>query len=138
MAETDPSLTYTIEDFIKSKNQDQLTYSNFAITTIIDRQSFVQDTIINHYIDELKTLCVKVDSLSDEEIVRYRYSPDILSYDIYGTTQLDFIILLCNGIIDPKEFDFKKTYLMLPPLAILKEFLSSIYTAESQWIKLSE
>ena len=32
-----------------------------------------------------------VDSLSDDEYKKYRYSPDLLAYDIYGSVQLDFI-----------------------------------------------
>lgn len=132
-----PATTYTLSDFVAMKNQDELTYPNFAIFDYKFGEKFVEESIVDYYIKELKSSCIKIDSLTVEEIAKYKYAPELLSYDIYGTTSLDFIILLCNGIIDPKEFDFKRSYLLLPKASALSSLLSAIYNSESQWISIN-
>ena len=134
----DPAKTYTIPDFIAMKSQDELTYANFAIFDYKFGETFVEQSIIDYYIQELKAICVKVDSLTVEEIAKYKYAPELLSFDIYNTTSLDFIILLCNGMIDPHEFNFKRKYLMLPKASDLSIILSAIYNSESNWIDINK
>lgn len=133
-----PAKTYTLSDFVAMKNQDELTYANFAIFDYKFGEKFVEESVIDYYIKELKSTCVKVNSLTVEEIAKYKYAPDLLSYDIYGTTSLDFVILLCNGIIDPKEFDFKRSYLMLPRASSIATMLSAIYNSESKWLEINK
>ncbi len=132
-----PAKTYTISDFINMKSQDELTYPNFAIFDYKFGESFVEESIIDYYIKELKSICLKITSFTTEEIARYKYAPDLLSYDIYGTTQLEFIVLLCNGVISPHDFDFKKSYLMLPKARDLATLLSEIYNSESGWLAIN-
>lgn len=129
-----PALTYTLSDFIKMKSQDELTYANFAIVDYKMGETFVEQTIIDYYLKELKSTCIKITTFTAEEISKYKYAPELLSYDIYGSTSLDFIIMLCNGIIDPKEFDFKRGYLLLPKGKALSEFLSKVYNSEFKWL----
>ena len=133
-AKNNPALTYTLSDFIAMKDQDELTYANFSIMNRSLSTEFVEQNILDYYLKELKSLCVKVNSITPEEKIKYIYAPDLLAYDIYGSVQLDFIVLLCNGMIDPKEFDFKRSYLSLPRPSELKEFLSMVYNAESTWL----
>lgn len=133
-----PAITYTIPDFIAMKSQDELTYANFAIFDYKDGETFVEQSIVDFYINEIKSICIKVDSISVEEVAKYKYAPDLLSYDIYGTPSLDFIILICNGIIDPKEFDFKRKYIMLPKAKDLASLLSAIYNSEYNWLSINK
>ena len=56
----------------------------------------------------------------------------MLAYDIYGSTQLDFVILFANDMIDPKEFNLKKV--KLPFASALSEFLSQVYNSNSGYI----
>ena len=132
-----PAKTYTLTDFISMKTQDELTYVNFGIADYKFGEMFIEETVLDYYLKELKALCVKIDSFTQEEINKYKYAPEILAYDIYGSTSLDFIILLCNGIIDPKEFDFKRGFLLLPKGGVLSEFLSKVYNSESEWLSIS-
>ena len=37
-----------------------------------------------------------------------RYNPKLLSYDVYGTTELWFFILMANEIYTITEFDLRK------------------------------
>ena len=133
----DPATTYTLSDFIAMKTQDELTYTNFGITDYKLGETFIEQSILDYYISELKSLCMKINSFTVEEISRYKYSPELLSYDIYGTTSLDFVILLCNGIINPHEMDFKQGFILLPKAAALSEFLSKVYNSESEWLSIS-
>lgn len=136
-AKNDPALTYTLSDFVEIGQQDEMTYTNFSIIQYRMSTEFAEQNIIDYYLSELKSICLKITSLSEDEINKYKYAPDLLAYDVYGTTQLDFIVLLCNGMIDPKEFDFKRKYLLLPRANVLQEFLSQVYNSESDWLKLN-
>ena len=133
-----PAVTYTIQDFINMKSQDELTYPNFAIFDYKQGETFVEESIIDYYLTELKSICVKVTEFKPEEIARYKYAPDLLSYDIYGSTQLEFIVMLCNNIIAPHDFDFKRGYLLLPKAQALAEFLSAVYNSESGWLAVNK
>lgn len=132
---SNPARTYTLSDFVDIGRQDELTYGNFStLFRKSDTFSYSDQNILDYYIDELKSICKKVTKLTTDDIAKYKYSPDLLAYDLYGSTQLDFILLLCNGIIDPKEFDFKNSYLLVPPYEDLYNLLSSIYNAENTWL----
>ena len=133
-----PAETYTLTDFIAMQSQDELTYKNFAIFDYKFGETLIDQSVIDYYIKELKTICVKIDTFTAEEIAKYKYAPDLLAYDVYKSTSLDFIVLLCNGIIDPKEFDFKRKYLMLPKSSSLAALLSSIYNNEYDWLSINK
>ena len=105
--QNDPAKAYTLETFISMKYQDDLTYRNFSILEVLDGIELTDHCVIDEYLDELSALCVEVE-LTAEEYAKYKYSPDLMSYDVYGTTQLDFVILMANDMVDPKEFDSKK------------------------------
>ena len=126
-----PTETYTLEQFILMKNSDTMTYSNFSIFNKIDEIKVLDHNLIDDYIRELESLC-KVVSLTDEEYKKYKYAPDLLAYDLYGSVQLDFIILAANDIIDPKDFNLKR--LKLPPTRVLKQLLTEIYNSNSSYI----
>jgi hypothetical protein len=113
------------------KNTDDMTYNSFCIYGLIDGQQILESNLIDEYLDELISICSLV-VLSAEEYKKYRYSPDLLAYDVYGSTQLDFMVLIANDMIDPKEFNLKK--LKLPTVSRLKEFLNEVYGSNSNWI----
>ena len=128
----DPSLTYTLDQFINMKLSDNITYKNFSISEIVDGIELLDHNLITDYLSELESMCVNV-PLEQDQYVRYKYAPDLLAYDVYGSTQLDFIVLFANGIIDPKEFDLKT--IKLPYAKALDTFLNSIYSSESQYLE---
>lgn len=136
-AKNNPAMTYTLEDFVAMQDQDDLTYANLSIARYWEGVTFAEDNIMNYYMDELQNLCTKVNKIYFKDTVRYRYAPDLLSYDLYKTTQLDFIILLCNGIIDYKDFDMKQNYIYAPHKNVIRKFLSRIYNAEGKWIEIN-
>lgn len=126
-----PTETYTLEQFILMKNSDTMTYSNFSIFNKIDDIKVLDHNLIDDYIKELNELC-KVVLLTEDEYKKYKYSPDLLAYDLYGSVQLDFIILAANDIIDPKDFNLRR--LKLPPTRVLKQLLTEIYNSNYNYI----
>jgi hypothetical protein len=127
-----PALTYTLDDFISMQISDDMTYYNFSILQVIDNVEHLDSNLVEIYINELKGNCINV-KLSDTELNKYRYNPDLLAYDLYGSVQLDFVILLVNDIYDPKEF-IKKN-IVLPYSSTLSSFLNAVYSKENEYIQ---
>lgn len=108
-------LDMTIKDYITQYNNEDITFSEFFL-----KQVFVTDAgkkllmnfenLIIKYMPELKEMKVKV-SLSNEEYSRYKFNPKLLSFDIYGTTELWFLILEANELHTISQFDSKTIYL---------------------------
>lgn len=126
-----PSLTYTLDDFISMKISDNMTYYNFSILEKINNVQHLDTNLVEVYLDELKKNIVNI-KLSETEYSRYKYNPDLLAYDLYGSVQLDFVILLLNDMYDPKEFT--KRSINLVYASDLSKFLNIIYTKENRYI----
>lgn len=137
MITTEPAETYTLEDFISLSGNDDLTYYKFIIKNYLDGATYTGHNLLDYYLPELKKLCLKIKDFTYDERMKYKYRPDLLSYDVYKTVGLDWLILICNGIIDPKEFDLSVLkVLRLPNVHVLKEFMSEVYASESDWISI--
>ena len=133
-ASTLPEETYTYDDFIAQGSANEITYDNFLIRDKVDGYPIPNINIIDFYEKEIMECCVKVTEFTPDEINKYKYNPDILAWDLYKNSQLDFLILYCNDMIDPKEFTFKKGYLMLPKPSVVTNLMSAIYNAEYEWL----
>ena len=126
-----PSETHTIISFINAgnKSESNTAYPDFSYIETRDRSyEFIIKNIVNDYMYELKEQAIEV-KLTSEEIYKYRYNPKRLSYDLYGSTKLFFIILLLNDMCDVHQFDLAKKTLKLIPRNILADSLSKIYNA---------
>ena len=128
----DPALTYTLDQFISMQMSDDLTYYNFSILEVVNDVEHLNINLVEEYIDILKDRSIYIE-LNDDEYSTYKYNPDLLSYYLYGSVQLDFVILLLNDMFDPKEFTNKK--LRLVKSDVLSEFLSRVYSKEYGWIQ---
>jgi hypothetical protein len=134
MASRTPATTYTLESFIEMKVADDMTYYNFSILEINGNIQHLDRNVVEDYIPELEDLSVEI-KLTDDQFRKYKYAPDLLAYDLYGSVQLDFIILLVNDMVDPKEFD-RKT-IKLPYASTLSKFLNSVYSGEYNYIAMN-
>ena len=132
MANINPATTTTLEDFIEMRSIDEMTYYNFSILEVINGVEHLNHNLIEDYLEELKSACITVD-LTLDQYKKYKYFPDLLSYDVYGSVQLDFIIMLLNDCIDPKEFD-KKT-VILPYARVSASFLNPVSSQEQLYIE---
>lgn len=128
-----PAETYTVQQFINSNNGITLSYDSFCfLNRINDNQKIISFNVLNDYVDEISQMAVVVE-LDDTEYIKYKYKPKLLSYDVYGDTELYFIILYLNNIYSVKDFDFKKIKLLKKET--LEFILSSIYNVEKKYIE---
>ncbi len=126
-----PMYAYTLSRFISAGKSNQIIkYSDFCFKERLGYIDFVTKNILRDYIPDLKEYCVKV-TLSSEEQQKYQYNPKKLAGDIYGYTDLYYVILMLNGMIDVKEFKNISTLNMLSK-ENMNYFLSKIYTAEQE------
>ena len=132
MAISNPALTYTLDDFISMQISDDMTYYNFSILEVIDGVEHLDSNLVEIYLEELKSQCISV-QFSEEELKKYKYNADLLAYDLYGSVQLDFVILLLNDMYDPKEFTKKNV--ILPHSSTLSKFLNDVYSKEAGYIQ---
>ena len=123
----DVSMTYTLEDFVNMQVSDQMTFRNFSTVAVINNVELTDKNLIEDFLPELSKNYMEVD-LNDKEYNRYKYAPDLLAYDVYGSVQLDFLIMYMNGIIDPKDFDFRTINLVRA--SVLKDFLNHVYSSQ--------
>lgn len=105
--------TYTVQDFISLRTSDEITYYNYSILEYLNGFDMFVTSLLYDYDDELQEMAVTV-NLTEKERIKYRYKPYLFAYDVYGSAEMSFIIMMLNGIIDPKEFDFNKVK-AIPP-----------------------
>lgn len=127
MITKDVKTTSTIEEFIEYKSSDILTYSNFCFGNKESKYINIDRNILNDYIDELKLLALDVE-LTNEEYIKYKFKPKLLANDIYGTTEVYFVIMALNQICNVKDFNMRR--LKLLSKQNMKKVLTYIYNAE--------
>lgn len=123
--------THTVNEFIGRKYEDEITYRNFSIVEYADGIELINRNLISEYIDILLSASISY-TFTVAEYNKYKYAPDLLSYDLYKTTQLDFVIMLLNDMVDPKEFTLKTV--KLPNANVLRVVLSDIMSVNSGFI----
>lgn len=129
--------TYTVEDFIElGKSIDDIQYSKFSILSkasanVTNPILYPEYNVIYDYEEEFKALAQYV-SMTDSEFLKYRYKPKLLSYDLYGSTELYFVILYLNGMYSIKEFNRRNIKLLRKNH--MSELLEAIYNAEKNYI----
>ena len=138
--------TYTLEEFIASKDSDEITNDKFAIAKYLNGIEIPITNLLYDYEDELNSLAVKV-KLTDLEMIKYKYKPFLFAYDVYGSVETEFLVLILNNIIDPKDFDFnpikivpKSTLIALLGriISINENYLFNINSQKNEDIKNSQ
>lgn len=121
----------SIQQFINNKPTIGTDYQNMSL---VEERGNIQFPVVNlitdDYFDEFKKASVRVE-LTEDEILKYKYRPKLLAYDIYDNAELYYIILRLNDLYNVKDFNLGKKYLYLIPKAKLKEYLSDVYTQEN-------
>lgn len=119
--------TSTIQEFINSAPSNSITYESTSFLEKFSSLTLVSYNIFNDYLDEMIDLSVSV-SLSDVEYNRYLFRPKLLAYDVYGSTEIYFIIMMLNNICNVKEFNFKKVRMLR--VEDLEKVISAVYNSE--------
>lgn len=137
MANSDPAKTYKVEDFIDMQENDSFTYATMALymQSIVDKIIvYSSDNVLYDYLEEIKSKAVDY-TFSDSEYMKYKYRPKLLAYDIYGSTELYFVILAMNNTCNIKDFN-KRTIKMLYK-SDMSDLLNAIVSAEKNRISLN-
>ena len=124
-----PEETYTLQSFINSKSQSIIDYSTLSIFTETPNIRLIASNVLHDYRTELEAYS-KVINLDDEEgsYDKYYMSPMLLSYKLYGTPYLDYILMFLNKVYDVKQWTMKKVKVIKKE--DLELVLSEIYKAE--------
>ena len=130
-----PEKTSSMSEFISNGKSEKMTYVNGTILAHI-KDSSIQygiHSIIDDYINEIMKETIKLE-LSNAELSKYKYKPWLLSYHIYNTTDLDFVLLRLNNMITPRDFT-KNIITVLKPDGI--SLINKIYNTEKKYINLN-
>ena len=136
---SEPQLTYTLNQFIALKDVDRIVYRRYSImqrSLTNEELLYCIDNVIYTYMDEMKKKR-KIVSVTESERIKYAYKPKLLGYDVYGSTELFFILLALNGMCNMKQFDLiERKFFALTPQDCA-QFMSDIYNAEGDYLKLN-
>lgn len=134
--DTEPSTTHTLEEFISAGiASSAITYYKTSILDSIQGINYSIDNVVFDYLDELKELREPV-KLTDLQKNYYKYDGVyLLSYDLYGTRDLGYLIMALNGVYAPKDFTMNPLYLIRPKN--LLAMLNAIYNAEKEYIDIN-
>jgi len=119
-----PEKTWTLDQFIACQSDTVFCYNNLSFIDQIDNIKYNVYNVASDYIDELRAkYCIDVE-LTDEQLTKYKYRPKLLCYDIYGSQELYYIILIINDICSIK--DFVKNKIKLPTRDNMAELTKAI------------
>ena len=123
-----PRQTTTIEELIESGKGVTISYYNLSFLDMMSNGTWVSVlNVVNDYMPELKAVAYDVE-LKQSEQQTYFYKPKLLSLDVYGDTELYYIILLMNDMADVKEFT--KPIIKMLKKQDMNNLISAIYNAE--------
>ena len=126
MNKSNRSNIWTLDDFIREYGSEDLRVDAFHLKQVFWEEGKMKhkmivnsDNIADKYAVELEENKRSIE-LNTKEYYKYRYNPKLLSYDIYGTTELWFFILMANELYSISEFNLKK--LVLYDASIISKF----------------
>ena len=129
---SDSTTTSTLESFINYKNLDSnIYYKDLSIfeKSIDGKSVLLSYNILNDYRKEIFDFIIPI-TLTNEEFQKYQYQPKKLAYDLYGSTEYDYMILFINSMTNIKEFNRRRINLMRAK--DMSNVLSAIYSSESE------
>ena len=131
-----PELATTTTNFIYTGMNSNVTrYPDFMMQESFEGIDYTVYNVLDDYLYDLKKVSIHC-KLSDEEKNKYRYKPRLLSYDIYKTTELYYIILAINDMWTEKQFTLDSGYVNMLSKNYMSDLLSEIQRNESKTIKL--
>ena len=116
---------YTLSNFIREYGVEDLRVDAFHLKEVFFQDGMNHKIVVNgdniadKYAIELEENKKTVE-FTTKEYYKYRFNPKVLSYDLYGTTELWFFILMANELYSISEFNLKK--LVLYDASIISKF----------------
>jgi len=122
---------YKIKDLITLGKENSL---NLELTNIFAKNTNceiiypIHNILRDSYRQIILRYCSKLE-LDDEDMIRYKYNPKKLSYDIYGGVELWHLLLWINNMTSVSQFN-RKNILVFNPAYI--HILSRIIDLEEE------
>lgn len=140
MNKSNKSNIWTLDDFIREYGSEDLRVDAFHLKQVFWEEGTMKhkmivnsDNIADKYAVELEENKRTIE-LNTKEYYKYRYNPKLLSYDIYGTTELWFFILMANELYTAIEFNLYK--LVLFDSAIITK-LNRMIELDSEFLEIN-
>ena len=113
----------TIQEIIEAGKRAALTTDELSLKTIVtnssDEKFIINLTpVFEKYYELLTDYAVTV-RLTEEEYLRYRFKPRLLSKDLYGTYELHYLLLKLNHITSVIYFDYTELRVFTPEIVSL-------------------
>ena len=126
--------TGLLVDAIIEAQKDEYTFLKTTMVINVDGLLIPYETTLRKYLDYIKANSFLV-KFTDEEKIKYMYNPKRLSYDLYNTTRLFFILLYINNMKSKIEFD--RDTILVPQPAILKDCIEKIKIKEQDVVDIN-
>lgn len=131
MGVTDPRYATTLTEFIAAgKGSPAIKYPQLCFREVSNGISYTVHQVIDDYIYELKAMAEVLTVTNRDDLIKYQYRPKLLASDIYGSTDLYYVILRINDLANAKEFDFSNDTIRMLTKADMASAISKIFTAE--------
>ena len=113
----------TIKELINNGKHSTLNTDELSLKTVVTNslnEKFVVNIscVFEKYYELLTDHAVTV-VLTNEEYLRYRFKPRMLSKDLYGTYDLHYLLLKLNNITSVIYFDFTELKVFKPEIISL-------------------
>ncbi len=100
---------YTIATFIKEYKEEPISFDTLHFKEVFKKNNnesliVLSDSILLKYDNELREHMVTL-RLSDTEFNKFQYNPKFLSYELYDTTELWFLLLHANELYYTGQFN---------------------------------
>lgn len=99
-------------------NTDELSLKTIVINSLNEKFVVNINCVFEKYYELLTDHAVTV-TLTNEEYLRYRFKPRMLSKDLYGTYDLHYLLLKLNNITSVIYFDFTELKVFKPEIISL-------------------
>ena len=98
----------TITGVIREGKKLNISEDTMAFKEVIDKEiAVVYNNVITRYIDILKPYITTIE-LSDDQLFKYKYKPNLFCYEIYGTPELASSLLYINNMPSLTNFNKNK------------------------------
>lgn len=111
----------TLQDIIDYT--DVYDIRNVAFYNTVDHLIVKSTTAFQRFYPYIKEYIAEY-RVTKEQREFYRYRPDLLSTDVYGTPMLGWFIMWMNGQECPSKFRIKQTIMLVPPDQIENLFIT--------------
>lgn len=100
----------TIQDVINAGKELKLCNRELSLKSVItnssDEKFIINITNLFEQYYEILLENTVVVTLTDDEYLKYRFKPKVLSFDLYGTIELHYLLLRLNNVYSVINFDF--------------------------------